>query len=217
MPTRSDKDINPEQIAYWFFRINGCFTFANFLVHAERRGFEGTDADVLAVRFPHRIELALSDNPMQDHRVLESNGKVDLIIAEVKKGKCSLNGPWTDPDRRNMQRVLHAIGAFDDVEPVAKALYAQNRFEDSRTRVRLFALGSYVNPDLRLAVVQLTWDDVLRFIYQRFYVYRDIKAQHEQWDDLGKLLYDEMMSSRGNEDRFVTTLSGYMHLPALRE
>ena len=44
--------IKTEQLAYWFFRLNGCLTIVNFLVHGERRGREGTDADILAIRLP---------------------------------------------------------------------------------------------------------------------------------------------------------------------
>lgn len=30
-------DINPEQVAFWFFRLNGCATIVNFVVHPDRR------------------------------------------------------------------------------------------------------------------------------------------------------------------------------------
>ena len=53
MARPSSPTYEPEKIAYWFFRINGCLTITNFLVHHERRGHFSTEVDVLAVRFPH--------------------------------------------------------------------------------------------------------------------------------------------------------------------
>jgi len=49
--------MNPETIAYWFFRLNGCATITNFVVHPDRRGSQRTDVDVLAVRFPYWHEI----------------------------------------------------------------------------------------------------------------------------------------------------------------
>jgi len=49
--------LNPDTVAYWFFRLNGCSTITNFVVHPDRRGSQRTDVDVLAVRFPYRHEI----------------------------------------------------------------------------------------------------------------------------------------------------------------
>ena len=48
--------LDPEKVAYWYFRLNGFLQIENFVVHPERRGGQRTDADLLAVRFPHRAE-----------------------------------------------------------------------------------------------------------------------------------------------------------------
>ena len=145
--------IKTEQLAYWFFRLNGCLTIVNFLVHGERRGREGTDADILAIRLPNRCELALSNDPMEDHPAFSpahnsaGDALMDVMITEIKKGRCCLNGPWTDPARHNMNRVLYAIGATpqDQVPLVASALYQQSYYVDDRCRFRLFALGRESN------------------------------------------------------------------------
>jgi hypothetical protein len=45
-PQRPVQDhLDPEKVAYWYFRLNGFF-----------RGGKQTDADLLGVRFPHRAE-----------------------------------------------------------------------------------------------------------------------------------------------------------------
>ena len=48
--------LDPEKVAYWYFRLNGFLQIENFVVHPERRGGQRTDADLLAVRFRHRAE-----------------------------------------------------------------------------------------------------------------------------------------------------------------
>jgi hypothetical protein len=206
-PSRDDYALRAEDLAYWFFRLNGCLTLVNFVVHDEHENRQRTEVDMLAVRFPHRLELAMSDTPMQDHPVFDSDGKIDLIIAEVKTKRCQLNGPWTKPARMNMHRILHAVGAFpDDVVPnVAAALYRQCCYVDAHYRVRLFALGARKNSRLGPEVVQLTWDDVLQFIYQRFESYFRIKTRHHQWDACGQLLFNLVMehTAPGGEQAFV--------------
>lgn len=76
---RAANCLNPEKVAYWYFRLNGFLQIENFVVHPERRGGQRTDADLLAVRFPHRAER-LFDDPndiMQDDRRAGLDGKVD--------------------------------------------------------------------------------------------------------------------------------------------
>ena len=87
---------DPERIAYWFFRLNGCFIIDNFLVHHYQRGLEGTDVDILAMRFPYRRELAssplLTAPPMEDHSLFESaDERTHIYLLEVKRGKNAIN------------------------------------------------------------------------------------------------------------------------------
>jgi hypothetical protein len=193
---RSKATVDAEKLAYWFFRLNGCLTIENFVVHPDQGGGQRTDADILGVRFPYRQELATSLFPMEDHEVfLAASDKPMLFIAEVKLRECHLNGPWTRPDRENLQRVLHALGAFPtlQIQRVAAALYDDQRYEDESLIVRMFALGDQLNEEYqrrRKNVVQLTWADQLLFIHERFRLYRDQKNDHRQWDGTGQLLWD---------------------------
>ena len=92
--------MNPERLAYWYFRLNGFFTTENFIVHPDQGRDQRTDADLLVVRFAHRAENL--QRPMEDDlRVVSCNTFANVIIAEVKTGECRLNGPWIDPVRRN--------------------------------------------------------------------------------------------------------------------
>ena len=186
--------LDPEKIAYWFFRLNGCLTIENFVVHPESRQYGGsqrTDADILAVRFPYRAELIKSGEAMVDHPLFESNGKIDLIIAEVKTGECKLNGPWNDSNKENIDRILFSMGLFkqNQVPQVAQSLYSKNIFEDDQFRVRLFAIGNRENTEYSKPLVQLTWRAILSFTFDRFNKYYRNKVSHQQWDETGQLLF----------------------------
>ena len=61
--------MNPERVASWYLRLNGFLQIENFYVHPEGRGGARTDADLLAVRFPHRAERRY-DNP---HDIMEDD------------------------------------------------------------------------------------------------------------------------------------------------
>ena len=59
--------IKTDDLAYWFFRLNGFLSIVNFVVHKDTRSEAGgTDADILGVRFPYRAELF--ERPMPDYR-----------------------------------------------------------------------------------------------------------------------------------------------------
>ena len=54
-----ERELSPEKVAYWYFRLNGFLQIENFIIHPERYGSGRTDADLLAVRFPFRAERLL--------------------------------------------------------------------------------------------------------------------------------------------------------------
>jgi hypothetical protein len=208
-------DVFPtEKVAYWFFRLNGCLTIENFVVHPDSLVHPGsfggqlTDADILGIRFPHRSEGPPS-RPMHDHPQLMCELPL-LFIAEVKLRRCELNGPWTRPEAGNMARVLRAVGLHPrtEVEAVAEALYNTGRYRGDQSEARLYALGDEVDPALsrrRPGVYQLTWDEILGFVHDRFTAYRSVKADHQQWGFVGRRLYDLVEDERDRK-RFIRRL-----------
>jgi hypothetical protein len=197
-PIAPDERLTAEKVAYWYFRLNGFLQLENFVVHPPGRGGQRTDADLLAVRFPNRAER-LFDNP--DDVMLDDMGalalcrdQIDVAIVEVKTGQpCTLNGPWTNRDRQNVERVLAAIGCLaPDRIPIAAAdLYEMGLHRADGLQVRLIAVGSVRSLDLAKqypSVTQITWSDALGFIWRRFHAYRRQKAQVDQWDTTGRRL-----------------------------
>jgi hypothetical protein len=196
--------IQAEQLAYWYFRLNGFLNIPNFVVHPDTGSEQRTDVDLLGVRFPYRSELLR--NPMKDDRIFRRAGeKTFVVLAEVKTGECSLNGPWINPTLQNMQRVLRAVGALpaQEVDLAASALYEKGIFSNQLYYVSLFCVGAAKSLRVTEAypeVPQVTWSDTLTFIYKRFKRYKSQKASHPQWDERGKALWDCVEQSRTVED-----------------
>jgi hypothetical protein len=196
-PHRPVRDsLEPEKVAYWYFRLNGFFQIENFVVHPERHGGQRTDADLLAVRFPHRSERFF-DNPNDtmpddERRLRLSRNLIDVVIAEVKTNQpCTLNGPWTQEDRQNLHRVLAAIGCLPThrIAEAAADIYRDGvHVSDLGQRIRLVAVGRSSNQDLTARypdVIQLVWADLLGFVWDRFHAYRQQKTDVSQWDAQG--------------------------------
>jgi hypothetical protein len=209
-----------EAVGYWFFRLNGFLTTCNFVVHPERRGSQRTDADILGVRFPYREELLQS--PMKDEEAFcRVRDKPLVVIVEIKtNAECQLNGPWTRREDDNVRRVLRAIGllAPADVAAAASTLYQNGAFESPEYRISLVAVAARASEALRAnypAVPQFTWDGVLRFIYHRFDQYRRQKADHDQWDRTGHVLWDQYERSRrdgSRDDGFVDVVAKMLRI-----
>lgn len=204
MPVQTERQHNsvhypPERVAYWYFRLNGFLQIENFVVHPRGSGSQRTDADLLGVRFRHRKEF-LFDRPepmADDQRLLPTPDLDNIVIVEVKTNQsCTLNGPWTKPERQNVHRVLAAIGCIptEEIEHVATSIYHDGVAICGERRIRLVAVGRDRDPDLQEryhGVLQVTWNEVIAFIWDRFRTYGPQKRQSDQWDDCGKFLRDE--------------------------
>ena len=188
--------MNPEKVAYWYFRLNGFFQIENFIVHPTRGGSQRTDADLLAVRFPFRAERMFDNRndimTDDEQRLALSHDLIDIVIAEVKTNQpCTLNGPWTQQDRQNVHRVLAAIGCLspDRIEAAAEDIYRVGFYRGDALRIRLVAVGRGRSQDIATTypeVTQLIWSEMLAFIGNRFHRYRQQKTQVDQWDPEGR-------------------------------
>jgi len=199
-------DIHSEDLAYWYLRLNGFLTIRNFIVHPDKGSNQETDVDLLGVRFPFRAENLR--RPMLDDRLFRAVPRSYIVLCEVKSGVCALNGPWTRPERGNLNRVLHAVGAFSGKENewIASEIQSTGMFENQFYRVSLVCFGRERSWTLAVShpnVPQITWAECLGFIYDRFRAYRNEKASHGQWDDTGKVLWDEAVRFRRDRPGFI--------------
>ena len=203
------KPLSPDRIAYWYFRLNGFFTIENFILHGDSstNWQVKTDADILGVRFPFRCEPGfVDDTPFVDQSLSK---KPHVIIAEIKRDECKLNGPWSDQTKQNIEYALMAIGYFgkEKVIDIAGILYKDYQYESEDVKIQLVLVGSRRNneySDTKKQLVQILFSDILRFIYRRFVGYRMAKKDHQQWDKdlVFTTLWEEAGKAR-DETRFV--------------
>jgi hypothetical protein len=193
-PVRNEKSMNPEHLAAWYFRLNGFFSINNFVLHPSRRGAQRTDADIVGVRFPYRTEFPDEPGGDQDEfrRIVDTPY---FVIAEVKRSRCELNGPWTDKGKQNVEQILRDLGPFPskEVPVVAESLYTKGVFSGLGFYCSLFCVGNQVNPDLNASypcVPQVTWEQILLFVAKRFDTYCRRKADHSSWDEAGQSLWN---------------------------
>lgn len=212
-----DPVLNPERLAYWYFRLNGVLTLANVVVHPDLGVGIRTDVDVLGVRFPFRRELL--QNPMEDDPIFFREPALPfIIIGEAKSGLCAINQSWLSPDKLNLERVLSLIGAFqpNDNPRIAQAVRENGCYVDDRYRVSLLLIGSRTNEALRgrmPEVPQVTWRQIAGFIFQRFYRYRRQKLLHDQWDETGHRIWSIFSGSREEQRQFCDRLLCECRLP----
>lgn len=180
-----------EDLATWYFRLNGCLTIPNFVLHPEIGNNQCTDADVLAVRFPHRKEVA--GRTLQDDKAFTAQGHlIQTFIVEVKKGKCALNGPYSQA--KILYRLIQSIGVAPEAfsNKIADSLLKMGAFADNCLAVRIVCVGNETvgQGTLPADALQLTHDEMLTFIYYRFRGNSKAKRSHPQWDHLGQHLYE---------------------------
>jgi hypothetical protein len=216
---RPHEPLDPEKVAYWYFRLSGFLQIENFVVHPGRRGGQRTDADLLAIRFPHRAEFLFDHNePMPDDvaALSLSHEMLDVVIAEVKTNQaCTLNGPWTREDRKNVHRILAAIGCIPSgrISEAASDIYRTGIHQsDLGLRIRLVAIGRERNEELAASypdVTQLFWPAMLGFIWGRFHIYRNQKTQVDQWDLHGRRL-KQLADGSTDATQFIEKALGRM-------
>lgn len=166
-----------ETLATWYLRLNGYFTTPDFTVHPEfRRKPGGTDADVLAVRFPHSEEYQRRFDFRRDPSLVRLD-RTDFLICEVKSGPCDVNGKtWRDRARRNVEYAIRWMGFAPDeecIKALADDIYNQGECDlaEQQVSVRFVCFGSDENPELRMQlprVQQILHPHVVKFLRQRF-------------------------------------------------
>lgn len=202
--------IRAEDLGSWYFRLNGYLATPNFVVHPDEGIGQRTDVDIIGVRFPHRGEI-VATRILEDHaKAVLTDDKPCVVLAEVKRGQCGLNGPWRQPGG-NLERVLKAVGFLKPsmIPPASEALYSSGRWADENVCVSLFSLGSSRNRGLERdfpEVPQVLWPEALKFIFDRFSQYRLEKLLHDQWPDAGKRLWDYVWEFEDDPAGFIAAV-----------
>ncbi len=203
----------PERVAYWYFRLNGFLLLENFIVHDVRTGGQKTDIDLIGIRFRNRRELFCDDTEMKDDKEnLEFSDDVDeIVIVEVKTNQsCTFNLSWVEEKKKNIQRIISAIGCVpkEKIDDVAESIYKSGFFKDDIFRIRIVAIGRSINEGLRHQLpkaLQMTWNDVLGFMWERFRKHKKHKRSLDQWRQDGKDLLNLFERNEVSKENFISS------------
>jgi hypothetical protein len=214
--------LTAEDIAYWYFRLNGFLLLSNFIVHPDRaKDGTRTDIDVLGVRFSHRREHL--NDPMHDDEWVYETDKSWIIFAEAKTGIRDFNSSWARRDRQVMESFLALVGALPESEwnRAADSLYRDGFYDgNSQFRISTFLLND--DPDngvlqsdhepIEKDAYRLTYrwpraprtslQRALRFIHSRLRRFETVKTDHGQWNASGHRLWDIYRENRQSPHAF---------------
>lgn len=117
-----------EELAYWYFRLNGFFLIDDFVLHkADLDGNNNADSDLVGIRNPHTYERIglddVNDNcPVLNEIIPDLRENQVAIICEVKAGTVSPTIRLGDRDR--IRYVLRRIGTIplEGIDDVAEEL-----------------------------------------------------------------------------------------------
>ena len=206
-----------ELLVECYLRLNGYFIVNNFILH-KQHGSQETEVDLIGIRFPNQIELIKDDGGHGRIQQLENDAEligeeklVDVIIAEVKKGKSGINGPFEKEEV--LKYILNWIGCLNGKERV-KAIECLKRKEDFRTddgkiKVRFVCFGGERS---EIKCKQITLPGALTFIRGRFKKYVRYKTHSDQWSGVMKYIYDVAESRISNDELLRKILDGEWNL-----
>lgn len=192
-----------EEVAAWYFRLNGFLQIPAFVLHSDKERQAITDADVLGVRFPHSGE-AMREIGMTDDRWIVTATRSEQIlftIVEVKKPTCAVNKRWRDKKGGAMEKVIKRIGfAPEDLIPqIAKSLYDTLQWQNDKFLVQYVAVGKKPNHNLAERfpkLKQLSWSEIAEFIFERFRTFGHLKGSHAQWPCFAQLFARAFLDGR---------------------
>ena len=190
---RTTRGKRAEDVVSWYFRLNGFLSTAGFVIHDDEPGGQITEADLLGVRFSHTVE-SLMGIKMTDDRWMQQlcdHDQILFVIVEVKASHCSVNRKWTERSHGAMERTIRRLGfaAPEEVKAIAVSMYDRLRWKCDRYILQFVSVGSSRNHEARKRypdLVQLTWDDIAAFLWERFSAFGRVKGAPGQWPRFGR-------------------------------
>lgn len=208
-----------EIAASWYLRFNGYFLVDNFILHdaglQKHPGGKLTDADILAVRFPHTQEIIKGHTRniiVRSHSRLDvQQDLTDFIIAEVSSLKCKFN--WIEPDcteqtikRDFLEYALNRIGYWnqDRLADVSKKLSLEKSFHniEARERVRLLSIGVTSDETLHPGILQIRFSEIFKYMQEDLFgcydlgengeIIEKVMSDHSQWHPLICEIYNRL-------------------------
>jgi len=126
-----------EELAYWYFRLNGFFLIHNFVNH-QSEGLKRThETDLLGIRFPYVSEEVGWNRNDYDSTIV-SDEKIVCIIAEVKSGNLTQNNRNNlFNNKKIISNNICRMGFFprSEISPIVKILSGYKSWENDKYKI----------------------------------------------------------------------------------
>jgi hypothetical protein len=174
-----------EELAYWYLRLNGFFLVDNFVIHREGAQIQyRSDADLIAVRFPH-VKEAVGGMPIDfDNKVLFKAfdpSKIIGLIVEVKSTRQKEVNPEIFQNKDRMEYAINRFG-FPLKDKEKKALTTAHDWvaSDSLIGEKDFLIGKLLIHNSTEAIMYPYAESIdlrhtIEFIKDRFFRYKEEK------------------------------------------
>jgi hypothetical protein len=208
----SNKGIRAENVVNWYFRLNGFLSIPSYIIHLDLNEavrvkkntsrVAKTEADLMGVRFSGSYEKIDNRGKLpDDESILGIKDFPETVLAlfilvEVKAGKCMMNGPWSNQNEKNMERVIRRLGFAkneEEVQAIADKIYKTGKWQNEKFVFQYICVGGTINSDLYQKfpdLIQIDWGVIGAFLFKRFEKAIDEKLPggkiHEQWPDFGR-------------------------------
>ena len=206
------RGMRAEEVAQWYFRLNGFFLIRGFIVHPDQAKDKGalTEADLLGIRLRHSTEKywRSEQNKMKSSNVPDDALLTDInkdsckhlaVMVEVKSGLCAINGPWThgigldNKSKSNMGRALMRMGHIPpgEINDGVSKMHQHLRYESNEFVTQYIAIGRTIDSNLRdkyPRLIQITFDKIGSFLCTRFESFPNKIPQDRNislWDGFG--------------------------------
>jgi hypothetical protein len=154
-----------------------------------------------------------------DPKLRCSPTKPSLVIVEVKTHEIDLNQTWASPSRKNIDKIitdLRILRSEDKITEISESLYNSGQFDGEPYYWSFVFVGNVDTgkaPARYGSVPRIFWSEICNFIHQRIRTFAKMKADHSQWDSLGKALY-KLAEQFADRDEFEKQVRQFCKLPA---
>ena len=211
----------------WYLRFNGYFSIEAFVVHAADRAREingdiipeRTECDLLSIRLPYSREIAENLCIANDPKIVDGcEGKIDLLICEVKSGEDNAPNPvWkhASTHRDMVEYVVRFCGIIpenNNFKSACRDISESYGFTGEDTRIRYVIFSQFPHErHQKRGVTYITFRSIIEFLVSiRGQCWKDAKlgvaSQHQQWPQFVCEIFDISNNASGSLEEKVTNV-----------
>ena len=152
-----------EELAYWFFRLNGFFMISNYVNHRSHNLRYTHDTDLLAIRLPYVRE---SVGQYYSEKFIDE--KNYGLIIEVKSSYYNCDSIFSD--KKILKENIERLGLLIDVDRVVELLFESKDYEDDNIKIMKILIAKDIRESPKYSVI--TFEEILDYIRRKKELFR---------------------------------------------